>query len=89
MSMTDSEAQFAMGSEVVGSEVVRCPFCAAAPAELLSLFGSQLLLSQYRCQSCGSYFEGVRPDRWDQVAGVCDHPDESGVPATGENEDGR
>ena len=76
MSMTDSAA-------------VRCPFCTAASAELLSLFGSQLLLSQYRCQSCGSYFEGVRADRWDEVAGVCDHPEESGVSATGENEDGR
>jgi hypothetical protein len=41
-----------------------CPFCAATAAELISLFGSQLLLSQYRCSACGSYFEGLRPDRW-------------------------
>jgi hypothetical protein len=108
---------------------VKCPFCDAASAQLLSLFGSQLLLSQYRCAACGSYFEGIRPDRWDsepvgehagsasaqpdarkradwaspgrggpsrgqlrqhaQFARVCDHPDESAVPATGENEDGR
>jgi transposase-like protein len=39
-----------------------CPFCRAASAELISQFGSQLLLSQYRCTSCGSYFEGVRQD---------------------------
>jgi hypothetical protein len=31
-------------------------------AELISLFGSQLLLSQYRCSRCGSYFEGIRAD---------------------------
>ena len=40
-----------------------CPFCQAASPQLISLFGSQLLLSQYRCGTCGSYFEGVRDDR--------------------------
>jgi hypothetical protein len=30
--------------------------------ELISLFGSQLLLSQYRCGACGTYFEGIRAD---------------------------
>jgi transposase-like protein len=44
---------------------IPCPFCKAALAELVSLFGSQLLLSQYRCTACGSYFEGLRSDRWD------------------------
>jgi hypothetical protein len=44
---------------------LKCPFCQAKSAELVSLFGSQLLLSQYRCTACGSYFEGVREDRWD------------------------
>jgi transposase-like protein len=44
------------------SKSVRCPFCRAATAELISLFGSQLLLSQYRCTTCGSYFEGLRSD---------------------------
>ncbi len=44
---------------------ISCPFCRAAGAELISLFGSQLLLSQYRCSRCGSYFEGLREDRWD------------------------
>ncbi len=28
----------------------------------MSLFGSQLLLSQYRCAACGSYFEGLRSE---------------------------
>jgi transposase-like protein len=45
------------------SSVVTCPFCSAESAELVSLFGSQLLLSQYRCPTCGSYFEGLREDR--------------------------
>ena len=44
---------------------VHCPFCNATTAELVSLFGSQLLLSQYRCTACGSYFEGLREDRRD------------------------
>jgi hypothetical protein len=43
---------------------VTCPFCQATAAEQVSLFGSQLLLSQYRCTGCGSYFEGIRQDRW-------------------------
>ena len=43
-----------------------CPFCGARSAELVSLFGSQLLLSQYRCLLCRSYFEGLRPDRWEE-----------------------
>ena len=33
------------------------------PAVRVSLFGSQLLLSQFRCTVCGSYFEGLREDR--------------------------
>ena len=39
---------------------VQCPFCEALDVALVSLFGSQLLTSQYRCQACGSYFEAVR-----------------------------
>ena len=41
-------------------ERVRCPFCRSEKSELIALFGSQLLTSQYRCTSCGSYFEAVR-----------------------------
>lgn len=60
-----------------------CPFCRSEnAATLVSLFGSQLLLSQYRCGVCGSYFEGLREDRWE------DEP-----PATpsegGDRDDGR
>ena len=39
-----------------------CPFCDADRPELIASFGSQLLLSQYRCDSCATYFEGLRAD---------------------------
>ena len=54
---------------MVGAEMPRsaqddtrltCPFCNADTCQLISLFGSQLLLSQYRCKRCGSYFEALR-----------------------------
>ena len=57
---------------------ISCPFCRAATAELVSLFGSQLLLSQYRCTHCGSYFEGLRQDRWDAEPQVDEGGDEHG-----------
>jgi transposase-like protein len=57
---------------------ISCPFCRAADAELVSLFGSQLLLSQYRCTHCGSYFEGLRQDRWDAEPQVDEGGDEHG-----------
>ena len=49
-------------------EPVRCPFCHAIDVQIISLFGSQLLTSQYRCLSCRSYFEGLREDRWAEEA---------------------
>ena len=55
------------GVAVPISASISCPFCRAADGELVSLFGSQLLLSQYRCTTCGSYFEGIREDRWEQL----------------------
>jgi transposase-like protein len=42
------------------AEGVCCPFCEASDTQLISLFGSQLLTSHYRCRACGSYFEGLR-----------------------------
>ena len=41
---------------------VACPFCRSTRTQLISLFASQLLLSQYRCAACGSYFEGLRAE---------------------------
>ncbi len=43
---------------------VACPFCGSEDSELVSLFGSQLLVSQLRCRACRSYFEAVRDDHW-------------------------
>jgi hypothetical protein len=44
-----------------------CPFCDSAEIELVSLFGSQLLVSQHRCRTCRSYFEALREDREDEL----------------------
>jgi transposase-like protein len=49
-------------SRDAAAEGVCCPFCEASDTHLLSLFGSQLLTSQYRCRACGSYFEAVRKE---------------------------
>ena len=40
-----------------------CTFCGSANTELESLFGSQLIVSQFRCRDCHAYFEGVREGR--------------------------
>ena len=64
-SQTNPPAAAAPAANPAGPSVfpgVRCPFCEAANSELIALFGSQLLLSQYRCTQCGSYFEAVRGD---------------------------
>jgi hypothetical protein len=44
-------------------ERVACPFCESTNTVVISPFGSQLLMSQRRCQACGSYFEALRDDR--------------------------
>jgi hypothetical protein len=44
---------------------LRCPFCDATTVSSVAPFGSQLLMSQFRCEACRSYFEGVRLDRHD------------------------
>ena len=51
-----------MSTSTDAAPTVTCPFCTADACERISLFGSQLLLSQYRCRRCGSYFEAVRGD---------------------------
>ncbi len=41
----------------------KCPFCGARNAEVLSLFGTQAMLMQYRCRACGTVFEANKyPD---------------------------
>jgi hypothetical protein len=38
----------------------RCPFCGADGAEIISLFGSQVMTMQCRCRQCRSYFEASK-----------------------------
>ncbi|HET7265359.1 MAG TPA: hypothetical protein VFL28_11865 [bacterium] len=37
-----------------------CPFCGSEATELMSLFGSSALTSQYYCRGCRSAFESVK-----------------------------
>jgi transposase-like protein len=37
-----------------------CPFCGSSETELVSLFGSSALTSQYYCRQCRSPFEQVK-----------------------------
>jgi len=41
-----------------------CVHCGSTAATRISLFGSQLMTSQYRCGQCATYFEHVR---WDEA----------------------
>jgi uncharacterized Zn finger protein len=41
---------------------MNCPFCDSAEVELVSAWGGQIITSQVRCRSCGTYFEAVRDD---------------------------
>lgn len=51
-----------VGTRDVGGRTPTCPFCGAADAELLSLFGSQLLTEQFYCRACHTPFEHVKDD---------------------------
>ena len=37
-----------------------CPFCGSEDVELVSLWGGQLITSQFRCRECNTYFEAIR-----------------------------
>jgi transposase-like protein len=37
-----------------------CPFCGSTDSEMIALFGSQLLTSQFYCRGCHTVFEAVR-----------------------------
>jgi hypothetical protein len=39
---------------------ITCPFCGGTDVELFSLFGSQLLTSEYYCRNCRTVFENVK-----------------------------
>ena len=39
-----------------------CPFCGAGAVERVGQWGGQIITSQWRCQTCNSYFEALRED---------------------------
>lgn len=39
---------------------VRCPFCNSSDVKLFSMFGSQLLTSEYYCGNCRTVFENLK-----------------------------
>ncbi len=43
-----------------GPEAPNCLYCGSASVRCISLFGSQLMTSQYRCLDCAAIFEHVR-----------------------------
>ncbi len=43
-----------------GFVAIPCPFCGSTDTELMSLFGSSQLTSQYYCRGCRTAFERVR-----------------------------
>jgi len=38
----------------------RCPFCDSRDAQVISLFGTQVMTMQVRCRACGSYYEASK-----------------------------
>ncbi len=45
---------------------VACPFCSSVDTELISLFGMQMMTSQYYCRQCHTVFEAVK---WTKARG--------------------
>lgn len=55
-----------------GHAAIPCPFCGSTETDLMSLFGSSQLTSQYYCRGCRTAFErvkwGTAPGRVDRTA---------------------
>ncbi len=47
-------------ADPAGRGKIECPFCHGTDVELFSLFGSQLLTSEYYCRNCRTVFEQVK-----------------------------
>ncbi len=56
----DERADNRRPSPVVRPDQVTCPFCHESDVELFSLFGSQLLTTQYYCKNCLTVFESLK-----------------------------
>ncbi|HYM91507.1 MAG TPA: hypothetical protein VEW91_07750 [bacterium] len=48
------------GDAASSKPAVVCPFCGSDDTELINLFGSTSLTSQYYCRKCRSAFERVK-----------------------------
>ncbi len=44
------------------SDAPSCPFCSASTVERVGQWGGQIITSQWRCSTCNSYFEALRPE---------------------------
>jgi transposase-like protein len=58
--VTGREGARPAGSGAPAPEPPACPFCGSNETELMSLFGSSALTSQYYCRGCRSAFEQVK-----------------------------
>jgi transcription elongation factor Elf1 len=38
----------------------RCPFCNSPDAQVISLFGTQVMTMQVKCRSCGTIYEATK-----------------------------
>jgi hypothetical protein len=56
----DARPDGAGASSSATGAVPECPFCGSDDTELMSLFGSSALTSQYYCRGCRSAFEQVK-----------------------------
>jgi transposase-like protein len=58
---TKSQDQGDQQSQITNQQSdIHCPFCDSAAVELFSLFGSQLLTTEYYCNNCRTVFENVK-----------------------------
>lgn len=39
-----------------------CPFCRSEAVQRVGQWGGQMITAQWRCETCGSYFEAIRED---------------------------
>jgi hypothetical protein len=59
--VTDRDARPGSGASASAAGAMpECPFCGSNETELMSLFGSSALTSQYYCRGCRSAFEQVK-----------------------------
>ncbi len=58
--MNEDAAGESRNAASAGHPAIPCPFCGSKDTELMSLFGSSQLTSQYYCRGCRTAFERVK-----------------------------